>query len=43
MPHISAVETLKIVVTVLAVLGTLRILAMQHQNSSLAQAFLLLY
>jgi len=43
MPHFSAVEAIKVALMVLVILGTMRIFALQHPNSSAAQAYLLLY
>lgn len=43
MPHVSAVEGLKIALFVFAILGTVRLLALSHPNNNISQAFLLLY
>lgn len=43
MPHVSAVEGLKIVLFVFAVLGTIRLVALSYPDSKVSQALLLLY
>lgn len=43
MPHFSAVEGLKIVLYVFAILGTVRLFALAHPNNDFSQAVLLLY
>lgn len=43
MPNFSAVEGLKIVLYVFAILGTVRLFALAHPNSTLSQALLTLY
>lgn len=43
MPHVSAVEGLKITLFVFAILGTVRLVALSHPNSAVSQALLLLY
>lgn len=43
MPHVSAAEGLKITLFVFATLGAARLWALGHPDSTLAQAFLLLY
>jgi hypothetical protein len=42
-PHFSFIEGLKIALFVLAIFGTLRILALSHPDNTLSQAVLLLY
>jgi hypothetical protein len=43
MPHISFAEAVKIMLVVFALGGTLRVVALSHPNSAIAQAFLLIY
>jgi hypothetical protein len=43
MPHFSAVESLKIAITVLVILGTFRLIALSYPDNKIAQGFLLLY
>lgn len=43
MPHLSAMEAIKVSLIVLAVLGTARLFAMSHPDSAISQAYLLLY
>ena len=43
MPHFSAVEGVKIVLFVIAILGTTRIVALSHPDNPVAQAWLNLY
>lgn len=43
MPHVSAVEGLKITLFVFAILGTVRLVALSYPNNSVSQALLLLY
>lgn len=43
MPHVSAVEGLKITLYVFAILGTVRLIALSYPDSKVSQALLLLY
>lgn len=42
-PHFSAVEAVKIALTVLAVLGAGRIVALSHPDNAVAKAYLVVY
>lgn len=43
MPHISAVEAVKITLVVFAILGTVRLVTLSYPDNPVSQAFLLLY
>jgi hypothetical protein len=43
MPHVSAIEGVKIALFVLVIFGTLRLAALSYPDNALSQGFLLLF